>query len=192
MKNRRTSTKSSVEVCVKESVESTEYNRLKEEVVQIQREEEWKDSCNKLREDNERKQPEIIPMNKEMKKKNHSSDKKSKSRRTVTKSPNHGKTPIKTQEKNSENRVKRPGGEKEEVVLRHTESKRVRLEEEVMPIEPKEVSPSTKVESSLLEEKKDCELPCDEVKKKEKESERESSIVITSCLEQNVDSPYVW
>ena len=69
--------------------------------------------------------------------------------------------------------MKRPGGEKEEVVLRHMESKRVRLEEEVKPIEPKEVSPSTKVESSLLEEKKDCELPCDEVKKKEKESERE-------------------
>ena len=65
--------------------------------------------------------------------------------------------------------MKRPGGEKEEVVLRHMESKRVRLEEEVKPIEPKEVSPSTKVES-----------------------ERESSIVITSCLEQKVDSPYVW
>ena len=76
--------------------------------------------------------------------------------------------------------MKRPGGEKEEVVLRHMESKRVRLEEEVKPIEPKEVSPSTKVE------------PCEEVKKKEKESERESSIVITSCLEQKVDSPYVW
>ena len=45
--------------------------------------------------------------------------------------------------------MKRPGGEKEEVVLRHMESKRVRLEEEVKPIEPKEVSPSTKVESSL-------------------------------------------
>ena len=75
--------------------------------------------------------------------------------------------------------MKRPGGEKEEVVLRHTESKRVRLEEEVKPIEPKEVSPSTKVESSLLEEKKDCELPCEEVKKKkkkEKESEREQYI----------------
>ena len=85
--------------------------------------------------------------------------------------------------------MKRPGGEKEEVVLRHMESKRVRLEEEVNPIEPKEVSPSTKVESSLLEEKKDCKLPCEEVKKKEK---KESSIVITSCLEQNVDSPYVW
>ena len=89
--------------------------------------------------------------------------------------------------------MKRPGGEKEEVVLRHMESKRMRLEEEVKPIEPKEVSPSTKVESSLLEEKKDYELPCEEVKKeKEKESERESSIVITSCLEQKVDSPYVW
>ena len=103
-------------------------------------------------------------MNKEMKKKTivkkHSSDKKSKSRRTGTKSPNHGKTPIKTQEKNSENRVKRPGGEKEEVVLRHTKNKRMRLEEEVKPIEPKEVSPSTKVESSLLEEKKDCESSC--------------------------------
>ena len=83
-------------------------------------------------------------------KKKHSSDKKSKSRRTVTKSPNHDKTPIKTQEKNSDNRVKRPGNEKEEVDLRYTESKRVRLEEEVNPIEPKEVSPSTKVESSLL------------------------------------------
>ena len=92
--------------------------------------------------------------------------------------------------------MKRPGGEKEEVVLRHTESKRVRLEEEVKPIEPKEVSPSTKVESSLLEEKKDCELPCEEVKKKkekkEKESESESSILMVSCLEQNVDSPSVW
>ena len=40
---------------MKEPVESTEDNRLKEEVVQIQREEEWKDSCNKLREDSERK-----------------------------------------------------------------------------------------------------------------------------------------
>ena len=58
MKNRRTSRKSSVEVSVKEPVESTEDNRLKEQVVQIQREE-WKDSCNKLREDSERKQPEI-------------------------------------------------------------------------------------------------------------------------------------
>ena len=83
-------------------------------------------------------------------------------------------------------------------MLRYTESKRVCLEEEVKPIEPKEVSPSTKVESSLLEEKKDCELPCEEVKKKKKkkekesESESESSIVITSCSEQNVDSPYVW
>ena len=68
----------------------------------------------------------------------------------------------------------------------------MRLEEEVKPIEPKEVSPSTKVESSLLEEKKDCELPCEEVKKKkESESESKSSIVITSCLEQNVDSLYV-
>ena len=106
-------------------------------------------------------------MNTEMKKKTkkHSNDKKSKSRRTGTKSPNDDKTPIKTQAKNSENRVKRPGGEKEEVVLRHMESKRVRLEEEVKPIEPKEVSPSTKVESSLLEEKKDYELPCEEVKK---------------------------
>ena len=75
--------------------------------------------------------------------------------------------------------MKRPGSEKEEVVLRHTESKRMRLEEEVKPIEPNEVSPLTKVESSLLEEKKDCELPCEEVKKKkkkEKESEREQYI----------------
>ena len=89
--------------------------------------------------------------------------------------------------------MKRPGGEKEEVVLRHTESKRMRLEEEVKPIEPKEVSPSTKVESSLLEEKKDYELPCEEVKKKkekESESKSKSSIVITSSSEQNVDSPY--
>ena len=84
---------------MKESVESTEDNRLKEEVVQIQKEEEeCKDSCKKLREDSERKQPEIIPMNTEMKKtKKHSNDKKSKSRRTGTKSPNHDKTPIKTQ-----------------------------------------------------------------------------------------------
>ena len=91
--------------------------------------------------------------------------------------------------------MKRPGSEKEEVVLRHTKNKRVRLEEEVKPIEPKEVSPSTKVESSLLEEKKDYELPCEEVKKKkekEKESESKSSIVITSSSEQIVDSPYVW
>ena len=65
----------------------------------------------------------------------------------------------------------------------------MRLEEEVKPIEPKEVSPSTKVESSLLEEKKDCELPCEEVKR---ERENESSILMVSCLEQNVDSPYVW
>ena len=39
MKSPRTSTKSSVEVSVKEPVESTEENRLKEEVVQIQKEE---------------------------------------------------------------------------------------------------------------------------------------------------------
>ena len=87
---------------MKEPVESTEENRLKEEVVQIQKEEEeWKDSCKKLREDSERKQPEVIPMNTEMKKKTivkkHSKNQKSKSRRTVTKSPNHDKTPIKTQ-----------------------------------------------------------------------------------------------
>ena len=86
--------------------------------------------------------------------------------------------------------MKRPGGEKQEMVLRHMESERVCLEEEVKPIEPKEVSPSTKVESSLLEEKKDCELPCEEVKKKKKE--RESSILMVSCWEQKVDSPYVW
>ena len=110
-------------------------------------------------------------------KKKHSSEKKSKSRRTGTKSPNHGKTPIKTQEKNSENRVKRPGSEKEEVVLRHTESKRVRLEEEVKPIEPKEVSPSTKVESSLLEEKKDYELPCEEVKKKKEREQGQEQYI---------------
>ena len=84
--------------------------------------------------------------------------------------------------------MKRPGSEKQEVVLRHTESKRVRLEEEVKPIEPKEVSPSTKVELSLLEEKKDCELSCEEVKRERKS---ESSILMVSCLEQNVDSPYV-
>ena len=63
---------------MKEPVESTEDNRLKEQVVQIQKEEEeWKGSCKKLREDSERKQAEIIPMNAKMKKK-HSSDKKSK------------------------------------------------------------------------------------------------------------------
>ena len=37
VKSRRTSRKSSVEVCVKEPVESTEENRLKEQVVQIGR-----------------------------------------------------------------------------------------------------------------------------------------------------------
>ena len=78
--------------------------------------------------------------------------------------------------------MKRPGSEKEEVVLRYTESKRVCLEEEVKPIEPKEVSPSTKVESSLLEEKKDCELPCEEMKKKERESEREHEQYIDGKL----------
>ena len=87
---------------MKEPVESTKENRLKEQVVQIQKEEEeGKGSCNKLREDSERKQPEVIPMKAEMKKKTivkkHSRNQKSKSRRTVTKSPNHGKTPIKTQ-----------------------------------------------------------------------------------------------
>ena len=56
MKSRRTSRKSSVEVSVKEPVESTEENRLKEEVVQIQKEEkEGKGSCKKLREKSERK-----------------------------------------------------------------------------------------------------------------------------------------
>ena len=52
-----------------------------------------------MREDNERKQSEIIPMKAEMKKKTivkkHSKNQKSKSRRTGTKSPNHDKTPIK-------------------------------------------------------------------------------------------------
>ena len=57
MKSRRTSRKSSVEVSVKEPVESTEENRLKEQVVQIQKEEEeeGKGSCKKLREKSERK-----------------------------------------------------------------------------------------------------------------------------------------
>ena len=45
---------------------------------------------------NERKQPEIVPV-KAVEKRKHSGSKKSKAKKTVTKSPNHGQNPVKTQ-----------------------------------------------------------------------------------------------
>ena len=95
MKNRKTSKANSVDVSVKKPVESTDENRLKE-VVQIQREE-GKDSLKKkMNTCNERKQPEKAPV-KAVEKKKHSGSKKSKAKKTVTKSPNHGQNPVKTQ-----------------------------------------------------------------------------------------------
>ena len=138
VKNRKTSKGNSVDVSVKKPVESTAENRL-EEVVQIQGEE-GKDSLKKkLNTCNERKQPEKVPV-KAVEKKKHSGNKKSKAKKTVTKAPNHDQKPVKTQKKALVNRVKRSGNEKEERVVPHTESKRVRLEEEAKPLRAKEVS----------------------------------------------------
>ena len=108
VKNRKTSKGNSVDVSVKKPVESTGENRLKE-VVQIQGEE-GKDSLKKKMMKNtctERKQPEIVPVKAGEKK--HSGNKKSKAKKTVTKSPNHGQNPVKTQKKALKNRVKRSG-----------------------------------------------------------------------------------
>ena len=133
MKNRKPSKENSVTVSVKKPVQSTDEDRLIE-VVQIQREE-GKDSLKKMMNTcNERKQPGEVPV-KAVEKRKHSGSKKSKAKKTVTKSPNHGQNPVKTQKKALSNRVKRSGNEKEERVVPHTESKRVRLEEEVKPIQ---------------------------------------------------------
>ena len=110
----------------------------------------------------ERKQPEKVPVKGEKKK--HSGSKKSKAKKTVAKAPKHGQEPVKTQKKALNNRVKRSGNEKEERVVPHTESKRVRLEEEVKPIQAKEVSTEKKEQSTMSEEKKDSELLFQEVK----------------------------
>ena len=174
VKNRRTSKGNSVDVSVKKPVESTGENRLKE-VVQIQGEE-GKDSLKKKMMKNtcnERKQPEIVPV--KGGKKKHSGSKKSKAQKTVTKAPNHGQKPVQTQKKALVNRVKRSGNEKEERVVRHTESKRVRLEEEVKPIQAKEVSTEKKEQSTMSEEKKDCELLFQEVKEVTKSSRLSAS-----------------
>ena len=98
VKNRKTSKGNSVDVSVKKPVESTDENRLAE-VVQIQKDrEEGKDSLKKkmMNTCNERKQPEKAPV-KAVEKRKHSGSKKSKAKKTVTKSPNHGQNPVKTQ-----------------------------------------------------------------------------------------------
>ena len=142
MKNRRTSKENSVDVSVKKPVESTVDNQSTE-VVQIQREE-GKDSLKKkmMNTCSDKKQPEKVPV--KAGKKEHSGSKKSKAKKTVTKAPKHGQEPVQTQKKALKNRVKRSGNEKEERVVPHTESKRVRLEEEVNPIQAKEVSTEKK------------------------------------------------
>ena len=80
-----------------------------------------------------------------------------------------------TQNKALNNRVKRSGNEKEERVVPHTESKRVRLEEEVKPIQAKEVSTEKKEQSTRSEEKKDSELLFQEVKEITKSSRLSAS-----------------
>ena len=65
---------------------------------------------------------------------------------------------FKTQKKALKNRVKRSGNEKEERVVPHTESKRRHLEEEVKPLQAKEVSTEKKEQSTRSEEKKDSDL----------------------------------
>ena len=192
MKNQKTSKENSVEVSVKKPVESTAEDRLIE-VVQIQREE-GKDSLKKKKKMNtcsERKQPEKAPV-KAVEKRKHSGSKKSKAQKTVTKSPNHGpnpvnhgQNPVKTQKKALKNRVKRSGNEKEERVVRHTESKRVRLEEEVKPLQAKEVSTEKKEQSTMSEEKKDSELLFQEVKEVTK-----SSRLSTSSSDKKVATSY--
>ena len=170
VKNRMTSKENSVAVSVKKPVESTVENRLKE-VVQIQREE-GKDSPKKMKmmnTCNERKQPEKFPV--KAGKKKHSGSKKSKAKKTVTKSPNHGQEPVKTQKKALSNRVKRSGNEKEERVVPQTESKRVRLEEEVKPLQAKEVSTEKKEQSTMSEEKKEQSTMSEEKKEQSTMSE---------------------
>ena len=172
MKSRRTSKENSVEVSVKIPVERTENNWLTE-VVQIHREE-GKDSLKKkMNTCNERKQPEKVPV--KGGKKKHSGSKKSKARKTITKAPNHGQNPVKTQKKALSNRVKRSGNEKEERVVPHAESKRVRLEEEVKPLQSKEVSTEKKEQSTMSEEKKDSDLLFQEVKEVTKSSRLSAS-----------------
>ena len=128
MKNRRTSKEISVEVSQRKPVESTEVDRLTK-VVQIQREEGKDSPKKKLNTCSERNQPEKVPVNSEKRK--HSGNKKSKAKKTVAKAPHHGQKPVKTQKKALDNRVKRSVNEMEERVVPQTESKRVRLEEEV-------------------------------------------------------------
>ena len=172
MKNRKTSKENSVEVSVKKPVESTDEDRLIE-VVQIHREE-GKDSLKKkMNTCSERKQPEKAPV--KAGKKKHSGSKKSKAKKTVTKAPNHGQKPVQTQKKALVNRVKRSGNEKEERVVPHTESKRVRLEEEVKPLQAKEVSTEKKEQSTMSEEKKDSELLFQEVNEVTKSSRLSAS-----------------
>ena len=176
MKNRKTSKENSVDVSVKKPVESTAEDRL-EEVVQIQKDrEEGKDSLKKkmMNTCSERKQPEKAPV-KAVEKRQHSGSKKSKAKKTVTKSPNHGQKPVKTQKKALNNCVKRSGNEKEERVVPHTESKRVRLEEEVKPLQAKEVSTEKKEQSTMSEEKKDSELLFQEEKQVTKSSRLSAS-----------------
>ena len=132
MKNRRTSKEISVEVSEKKPVESTEVDRLTE-VVQIQREEGKDSPRKKLNTCSEKKQPEKVPVNYEKGK--HSGNKKSKAKKTVAKAPYHGQKPVKTQKKAQYNRVKRSVNEMEEKVVPHTESKKVRLEEKVKPLQ---------------------------------------------------------
>ena len=185
VKNRKTSKENSVEVSVKKPVESTVENRL-EEVVQIQKDrEEGKDSLKKKMTNtcNERKQPEKVPV--KAGKKKHSGSKKSKAKKTVTKSPNHGQEPVKTQKKALNNRVKRSGNEKEERVVPHTESKRVRLEEEIKQIQSKEVSTEKKEQSTMSEEKKDSEILFQEVKEV-----MESSRLSASSSDKKVATSY--
>ena len=108
-------------------------------------------------------------------KKKHSGNLKSKAKKTVTKSPYYGQKPVKTQKKALSNRVKRSGNEKEERVVPHTESKRVRLGEEVKPLQAKEVSTEKKEQSTMSEEKKDSELLFQEVKEVTKSSRLSAS-----------------
>ena len=158
MKNRKTSKENSVDVSVKKPVESTGENRLTE-VVQIQREE-GKDSLKMMMTNtcSERKQPEKAPV-KAVEKRKHSGSKKSKAQKTVTKSPNHGQNPVQTQKKALNNRVKRSGNEKEERVVPHTESKRVRLEEETKTVEQKVLLCEEKMSSVMSSKKSNLDVP---------------------------------
>ena len=123
VKSGEISKENSVAVSEKKPVGSTGDNRLTG-VVQIQTDrEEGKDFLKKkmMNTCSERKQPEKAPV--KAGKKKHSGSKESKAKKTVTKSPNHGQNPVKTQKKALKNRVKRSGNEKEERVVPHTRVK---------------------------------------------------------------------